>query len=328
MSALTRCLQEEAAAIAAAAERLSSEQVEGALSLLERCADCKAKLVITGVGKSGIVARKIAATFSSIGLMALFLNPLDALHGDLGVVAPDDVCLLLSNSGETSELLAILPHLTRRGTARIALVGRADSSLAHGSDVVLEASVDREVCPLNLAPTASTAVAMAIGDALAAVWMERRGISPADFALNHPAGSLGKQLTMTVADLMVPAANLQAIHPQTPLPDVISTLTQGAIGSSWVENPASPGQLLGLITDGDLRRALRAHGPERWPTLTANELMTADPITIQADLLAVEAIQRMEHNRRKPISVLPVVDDNGQLHGLLRLHDLVQAGLA
>lgn len=212
MSALTRCLQEEAAAIAAAAERLSSEQVEGALSPLERCADRKAKLVITGVGKSGIVARKIAATFSSIGLLALFLNPLDALHGDLGVVAPDDVCLLLSNSGETSELLAILPHLTRRGTARIALVGRADSSLAHGSDVVLEASVDREVCPLNLAPTASTAVAMAIGDALAAVWMERRGISPADFALNHPTGSLGKQLTMTVADLMVPAANL---HPST-----------------------------------------------------------------------------------------------------------------
>lgn len=215
LSALTRCLQEEAAAIAAAAERLSAEQVEGALALLERCANRKAKLVITGVGKSGIVARKIAATFSSIGLMALYLNPLDALHGDLGVVAPDDVCLLLSNSGETSELLQVMPHLKRRGTARIALVGRADSSLAHASDVVLEASVDREVCPLNLAPTASTAVAMAIGDALAAVWMERRGISPADFAVNHPAGSLGKQLTMTVADLMVPVSNLHPIAPDT-----------------------------------------------------------------------------------------------------------------
>ena len=162
MSALTRCLQEEAGAIAAAAERLGSDQVEKALRLLEMCADRKAKLVITGVGKSGIVARKIAATFSSIGLMALYLNPLDALHGDLGVVAADDVCLLLSNSGETTELLELLPHLKRRGTARIALVGRAQSSLALGSDVVLEASVDREVCPLNLAPTASTAVAMAI----------------------------------------------------------------------------------------------------------------------------------------------------------------------
>ena len=291
MSELTRCLQEEAAAISAAAERLKADQVEGALTLLERCAERKAKLVITGVGKSGIVARKIAATFSSIGLMALYLNPLDALHGDLGVVAPDDVCLLLSNSGETSELLEVMPHLKRRGTARIALVGRADSSLARGSDVVLEASVDREVCPLNLAPTASTAVAMAIGDALAAVWMERRGISPADFAVNHPAGSLGKQLTMTVADLMVPVADLKSIAPQTPLPEVISRLTQGAIGCSWVEDRQTPRRLIGLITDGDLRRALRDHGPERWAELNASDLMTADPITVSADLLAVDALE-------------------------------------
>ena len=328
LSALTRCLQEEAAAIAAAADRLSSDEVEGALALLERCADRKAKLVITGVGKSGIVARKIAATFSSIGLMALYLNPLDALHGDLGVVAPDDVCLLLSNSGETSELLEVLPHLKRRGTARIALVGRAESSLAHGSDVVLEASVDREVCPLNLAPTASTAVAMAIGDALAAVWMERRGISPADFAINHPAGSLGKQLTMTVADLMVPATHLPALKPTTPLAEVISQLTQGAIGSGWVEDPQSPGRLLGLITDGDLRRALRNHRSDTWADLQASDLMTSDPITVTTELMAVDAIQRMEHNQRKPISVLPVVNGEGQLQGLLRLHDLVQAGLA
>ena len=328
LSALTRCLQEEAAAIAAAADRLSQTQVEGALALLERCADQKAKLVITGVGKSGIVARKIAATFSSIGLMALYLNPLDALHGDLGVVAPDDVCLLLSNSGETSELLEVLPHLKRRGAARIALVGRAESSLARGSDVVLEASVDREVCPLNLAPTASTAVAMAIGDALAAVWMERRGISPADFAINHPAGSLGKQLTMTVADLMVPATMLPSLAPNTPLPEVISHLTQGAIGSGWVADPASTGVLIGLITDGDLRRALRDHRPDTWASLKASDLMTQDPITVAPELMAVEAIQRMEHNRRKPIAVLPVVNSDGVLQGLLRLHDLVQAGLA
>ena len=328
MSALTRCLQEEAAAIAAAADRLSSDQVEHTLTLLERCADRKAKLVITGVGKSGIVARKIAATFSSIGLMALYLNPLDALHGDLGVVAPDDICLLLSNSGETAELLEVLPHLKRRGASRIALVGKADSSLALGSDVVLEASVDREVCPLNLAPTASTAVAMAIGDALAAVWMERRDISPADFAINHPAGSLGKQLTMTVADLMVPTSQLPALDPDTPLPEVISQLTQGAIGSGWVEHPSVSGQLLGLITDGDLRRALRDHSSNSWAELKASDLMTTDPITVTAELMAVEAIKRMEHNRRKPISVLPVVNASGRLEGLLRLHDLVQAGLA
>ena len=327
LSALTRCLQEEAAAIASAADRLSGEQVEAALAQLELCADRKAKLVITGVGKSGIVARKIAATFSSIGLMALYLNPLDALHGDLGVVAPDDVCLLLSNSGETGELLEVLPHLKRRGTSRIALVGRADSTLARGSDVVLEASVDREVCPLNLAPTASTAVAMAIGDALAAVWMERRGISPADFAINHPAGSLGKQLTMTVAELMIPVSTLSALQPSTPMTDVISLLTQGAIGSGWVEDPEFEGRLVGLITDGDLRRALRDHNSDSWAHLQAKDLMTADPITVTGELMAVEAIKRMEHNRRKPISVLPVVNNHGQLEGLLRLHDLVQAGL-
>ena len=256
MSALTSCLKEEAAAIAAVAERLDTNEVEQALALLESCANQGTKLVITGVGKSGIVARKIAATFSSIGLMALYLNPLDAMHGDLGVVASEDVCLLLSNSGETAELLEILPHLKRRGTSRIALVGRANSSLACGSDVVLEASVDREACPLNLAPTASTAVALAIGDALAAVWMERRGISPTDFAFNHPA--------------------------------------------------------------------------ETWASMKAIDLMTTDPITVDADLLVVEAIKQMECNRRKPISVLPVVgpDSSGsQFLGLLRLHDLVQAGL-
>jgi arabinose-5-phosphate isomerase len=326
-SSLSRCLQEEANAIATAAQRLDSQQVEAALELLESCSSRRAKLVLTGVGKSGIVARKIAATFSSIGLTSVFLNPVDALHGDLGIVAADDVVLLLSNSGETAEILDVLPHLKRRGTSRIALVGRVNSSLARGSNVVLEASVDREVCPLNLAPTASTAVAMAIGDALAAVWMERRGISHADFAVNHPAGSLGKQLTMTVADLMVPVSRLPVLSPDSPLPDVIVSLTQGGIGSGWVHDPASSGKLLGLITDGDLRRALRHNSPESWPVLTASHLMTSDPITVAGDLLAVDAIQCMEANRRKAISVLPVVDGEGCLQGMLRLHDLVQAGL-
>ena len=327
MSALNKCLREEAAAIAAAAGRLNSDQVEGALNLLDKCSNDKGKLVITGVGKSGIVARKIASTFSSIGLMALHLNPLDALHGDLGIVASEDVCVLLSNSGETRELLAILPHLKRRGTAMIALVGKTDSSLAINSDFVLEASVDREVCPLNLAPTTSTAVAMAIGDALAAVWMERRSISPADFAFNHPAGSLGKQLTLKASDLMIPATNLHSLKPFMTLPDVISRLTNGAIGCGWVEDPIFKGILLGIITDGDLRRALRDQPANRWPLLTAKELMTKDPITIDGKMLAVEAIKLMETNRKKPITVLPVIDKVNKFHGFLRMHDLIQAGL-
>ncbi len=327
MSALTRCLVEEAAAIAATASRLDAAQVEGALALLDGCADSRAKLVITGVGKSGIVARKIAATFSSIGLMAIYLNPLDALHGDLGVVAAEDVTLLLSNSGETEELLEILPHLRRRGTARIALVGRLHSSLARGCDVVLDASVDREVCPLNLAPTASTAVAMAIGDALAAVGMERRGISPQDFALNHPAGALGKQLTLTAADLMVPVERLAPLAATTPLAEVIAHLTTAGVGACWVAHTEHHQRIHGLITDGDLRRALQQHGPEKWSRLTAGDLMTTDPITVPDTTLAIHAIERMERNRRKAIGVLPVIDADLRMLGLLRLHDLVQAGL-
>ena len=302
--------------------------MESALSLLEGCAERRAKLVITGVGKSGIVARKIAATFASIGLMAVYLNPLDALHGDLGVVAPDDVALLLSNSGETQELMEILPHLRRRGTAMIALVGRVDSSLGRCCEVVLDGSVDREVCPLNLAPTASTAVAMAIGDALAAVWMERRGISPQDFALNHPAGSLGKQLTLTAADLMVPVSRLAPVTAATSLPDVIGHLTTDGVGACWVARNEDSRRLWGLITDGDLRRALQSHPPQEWHHLTASDLMTADPITVAGDLLAIEALETMERNRRKAISVLPVVGEGSRMEGLLRLHDLVRAGLA
>lgn len=333
MSALTRCLEEEAAAIAAAAQRLSSTQVEAALDLLEGCRQRRAKLVVTGVGKSGIVARKIAATFSSIGLTAVFLNPVDALHGDLGIVAADDVALLLSNSGETEELLAILPHLRRRGTARIALVGRLVSSLAQGCDVVLDGAVDREVCPLNLAPTASTAVAMAIGDALAAVWMERAGISPEDFAINHPAGSLGRQLTLTVADLMVPASDLEGLSPEAPLAEVIGRLTEGSngkgsLGAAWVQAADNPAELAGLITDGDLRRTLQRHPPDSWAALRAGAMATANPITVAPDTLAVAALELMERNPRQAISVLPVVDPTQprQLMGLLRLHDLVQAG--
>ena len=330
-SALSRCLQEEAAAIAAAAERLSSEQVEAALELLLGCRTRRAKLVVTGVGKSGIVARKIAATFSSIGLTAVFLNPTDALHGDLGIVAADDVALLLSNSGETEELLAILPHLKRRGTGRIALVGRIDSALARGCDVVLDGSVDREVCPLNLAPTASTAVAMAIGDALAAVWMERAGISPEDFAINHPAGSLGRQLTLTVAELMVPASELEPLAPEDPLSAVIGQLTRptngkGSLGAAWVQGAGiGIGGSGGLITDGDLRRTLQRHPPEAWASVQASAMATTDPISVTPDTLAAEALRVMERNPAQALSVLPVID-GGELVGLLRLHDLVQAG--
>ena len=326
MSELSRCLIEEASAIKSASERLDPNQVNKALNLLQNCSEKRSKLIITGVGKSGIVARKIAATFSSVGIMALYLNPLDALHGDLGVVASDDICLLISNSGNTKELLDLIPHLKKREIACIALIGDTKASIAIACDVVLDASVDKEICPLNLAPTASTAVAMAIGDALAVVWMERCKISHTDFAINHPSGALGKRLTFTVEDLMVPIKNLPPLLPSYKLVDLISSMTENGIGSSWIEDDSEKGKIIGLITDGDLRRTLKKHDPINWINLTAKDLMTNDPICVHKDVLAINAIQIMENNRKKPVSVLPVINGEEKMIGILRLHDLIQAG--
>ena len=327
MVSLKRCLQEESKAINAVAQKLDDTEVEKALSLLSNCSSNRLKLVVTGVGKSGIIARKIAATFSSIGLMSIFLNPLDALHGDLGIVGPEDLCLFISNSGETKELIDIIPHLKRRGNASIAIVGFSNSTIAKASDVVLEASIDREICPLNLAPTASTAVAMAIGDGLAAVWMDRKKISSEDFALNHPAGQLGKKLTLTVSDLMIPIKNCQALTPKTSIENVIFKITKNGTGSGWVEDPDHPNRLIGIITDGDLRRALKYNHSSKWGSLVAKDIMTLDPITIKEDVLVIDAIKKMELNNRKPISILPVMGKNNEMIGLLRLHDLVKSGL-
>ena len=334
-SDLTRFLLDEASAITAAAYRQLPSQVEKALAYLERCKTSKSKLVVSGVGKSGIISRKIAATFSSVGLTAVYLNPVDALHGDLGIVNQHDVVLLLSNSGETRELIDILPHLHRRGACCIALVGNIQSTLARGSQVILDATVDREVCPLNLAPTASTAVAMAIGDALAAVWTERSGLSSHDFAVNHPAGSLGRKLTLTVGEIMIPATELTPLSPQATLPSIISQLTfgslnRGAVGAAWVHADENYHELAGVVTDGDIRRALQKYSPSEWQDVTASQMATANPVTITAGELAHTALERMEANTQKPISILIVVDavNHKQVVGLIRLHDLVQAGFS
>jgi arabinose-5-phosphate isomerase len=324
-SAVIEALLHEAAAISAAAYRLDRSSIAKAIGILEHC---NQKVILSGVGKSGIVARKIASTFSSVGLVALYLNPLDALHGDIGVVAPGDVVILLSNSGETKELLAVLPHLRRRGTSIISIVGSLVSSLARESDVALDAGVELEADPHNLVPTASTAVAMAIGDALATVWMHRRNISPDEFATNHPAGELGKKLTMVVRDLMVPVERVQPVECSAPLLEVIEQLTAFGIGAVWVHDRHSVHEIDGLITDADLRRALRLNPTDLWARLTAQDIMTRDPITVSELVLAVDAIKMMERNSKKAISVLPVIDSAGSVVGVLRLHDLVQAGLS
>ncbi len=327
MLKVQQCLEEEAKAIFRSSERINSEQIELTLDILCNCAKSKQKLITTGIGKSGIVARKIAATFSSVGLMSIYLNPLDALHGDLGILAQEDVCLLLSNSGESEELLDIIPHLKLRGAKCIALVGSITSTLAKECDVILDASVDKEICPLNLAPTASTAVAMAIGDALATVWMDRLGVTSKDFAINHPAGNLGKKLTLRVRDLMLDIRDLKPVNTSSEINEIITMITKSGVGSCWVEDPENNGQIIGLITDGDLRRALENNDSLTWNKLIAENLMSSHPITIHENALAAEAIKLMEHNSKKPISVLPVLNKSNKIVGLLRLHDLIQAGI-
>ena len=328
MTTLYDCLRQESLAIIEAAEKLNDIEVQKAINILENCSNLKKKLIITGVGKSGIIARKMAATFSSIGLIAIYLNPVDALHGDLGLVDENDVCILFSNSGETAEIVELIPYLKNKGTLQIAIVGQVNSTIGQKSDVIIEAGVNKEACPLNLAPTASTTVAMAIGDALAVVWMERKGISSNDFALNHPSGKLGRKLTLKALDILKPANELKPLFLFSSFVDVLTELTRGGVGCCWVKENNEKNNLIGLITDGDLRRALRKYDSNEWESLKARDIMTNDPIMINKDLLAIDALNIMENNRRKPISVLPVLDNDSQFIGLLRLHDLVKAGLS
>lgn len=321
---LADVMLEEAAAISAAAKRLDASTAARAVDLL---VSCGGKVIITGVGKSGLVAQKIAASFTSVGLLSVYLNPLDALHGDIGVVRDGDVVVLISNSGKTSELLAIVPFIKKRNVKMLGILGQSKSALADYCDAVLDASVEREASPIDQVPTSSTAVAMALGDALAVAWMTAKGVSVNDFAMNHPGGTIGRRLTLTVADLMISREKLQMVAPDARLPEVLDVLTTQAIGAVLVANPANPSALGGIITDGDLRRALKKSTPDTWGSLVAKDIMTASPITVASSAAAVEALTLMERNARKAITVLPVVDASVVV-GMLRMHDLVQAGLS
>ncbi|HEY0101183.1 MAG TPA: KpsF/GutQ family sugar-phosphate isomerase [Pyrinomonadaceae bacterium] len=317
----TRFLKLEAEAIAETAARIARAEVERAVELL---ASCAGKVIVVGVGKSGNVAQKIAATLTSTGTLAVFLHPSDALHGGLGIVAPADILIMISNSGETDELLAMLPFLKHRQTAIIAVVGNLRSTLAARADVVLDASVDKEACPLNLAPTTSTTVALAIGDALALTLMDCKKLTPEDFALNHPAGRLGKRLMLKVGDVMHGGAENPTIASDAPLLEVVQAISRGGLGA--VNVLEGEGQLAGIITDGDLRRALGRSRLADLETLTSRDVMTPRPIKTSPDTLAYAALQLME-DRPSQISVLPVVDEAGTCVGLLRLHDIIRSGL-
>jgi arabinose-5-phosphate isomerase len=311
----------QAEAITQARQRLHPEAIARAVGL---CMACRGKVILAGIGKSGIVARKIAATLTSTGTAGVYLHPTDALHGDIGMVTSDDVVLLLSNSGETEEVVALVPYLRRRQVPIIAIVGNPYSTLARQADVVLDASVDKEACPLNLAPTASTTVALAIGDALAMVVMHSKGLTPQDFARNHPAGRLGKRLTLRVEALMHSGPDNPTIAPEASWIDVVSAISQGGLGAINVIDTA--GHLVGLITDGDLRRAVQRLKSTSFDMPTAVAIMTCDPVVVTPDILAYEALQLME-NRPSQISVVPVVTAERHCVGLLRLHDIVRSGL-
>lgn len=317
-SQVIELLKLESAAIARTANILDKASVDRAIGILS---DRGGKVVVLGVGKSGIIANKIADTMTSTGTVAVFLHPSDALHGGLGIISDGDVVIALSNSGETDEIVALLPALKSRNVSLIAIIGNLDSTLARQADVVLDASVDQEACPLNLAPTTSTTVALAIGDALAMTLMQIKGLTPEEFATNHPAGRLGKRLTLKVSDLMHKSPNIDG---NAGWLEVVKEISKYALGAVNVTDES--GHLRGIITDGDLRRTFEKTAPESFNGLKAEAMMTVNPVVANAEMLAYDALQLME-NRTSQISVLPVTDEKGLCVGLIRLHDIVRSGL-
>lgn len=312
-----RVLEAEAQAITSLVSRLDAPFLR-ALDLL---AGCRGRVVVTGMGKSGIIGKKISATLASTGTPALFLHPAEGIHGDLGMVSASDVVIGLSNSGETEELVKILPMIKRLKAPLICLTGNVSSTLAKYSDVVIDVGVTEEAGPLEVVPTSSTTAAMAMGDALAVALMERRGFKTDDFAMLHPGGTLGRRLLLRVEDAMHVGDAIPRVRPSTPMRDVILEMTSKKLGCTTVCGP--DGRLAGIVTDGDLRRLLQKQPHDAF-TLTASDVMTAKPKTIARDALAAKAVQVMEEHA---ILVLVVIDRRQRVEGILHLHDLLKLGV-
>jgi arabinose-5-phosphate isomerase len=306
-----KVLETEAAAILALVARLD-ERFERAVQLLR---DCRGRVIVTGMGKSGIICRKIAATLSSIGTPAFFLHPAEAIHGDLGVIQHDDVIFALSYSGETGELLRLLETIRRLGAKLVAITGVPSSTLAQAADVALDCSVAEEACPLNLVPTASTTAALALGDALAMTLLVEKGFRQEDFANLHPGGKLGKGLTRVEA-LMHAGRHCPIVKPDTQMKDVIYEMSSKQLGMTCVVDGGAA--LLGIITDGDLRRQMERAADVL--TLAAADVMTRGPVTVSRATLAVEALNIME--QRKITSVVVVENGSQQVAGVVHVHDL------
>jgi arabinose-5-phosphate isomerase len=304
-----KVLRTEAAAILGLVDRLDG-RFSGVIDMLR---DCRGRVIVTGMGKSGLIARKVAATFTSTGTAAFFLHPAEAVHGDLGAVRSDDVVIALSHTGETAELLRLLETIRRTGAKLVAMTGSPDSTLGRAADIVLDCGVDEEACPLNLAPTASTTAALAMGDALAMTLLVEKGFREEDFANLHPGGGIGKRL-MRVESLMHTAEAVPAVRTTTRMRDVVAEISSKGLGMACVLG--EDGRLAGIITDGDLRRHMAVPDLLNQP---ASAVMTAGPQTIGRTLLAVQALATMEQRK---ITSLVVVDAGARVEGVLHLHDL------
>jgi arabinose-5-phosphate isomerase len=315
LSLARKVLQTEAAAVLALVDRLDDRFAE-AVSLIVRC---KGRVIVTGMGKSGIICRKIAATLASTGTPAFFLHPAEAVHGDLGVIQADDVVIAMSYSGETEELTRVLETLKRIGAPLIAVTGGATSTLAQAANVALDCSVSEEACPMNLVPTASTTAALAMGDALAMTVLVEKGFKPEDFANLHPGGKLGKRL-MRVEQLMNSGESLPVVQLHTSTRDVIYEISRKGLGMTTVVE--KDGRLAGIITDGDLRRKMGT--TTSFQDLTARDLMTANPIAISQATMAVEALATMEQRK---ITSIVVIDADRRVAGVVHLHDLWRTGM-
>jgi arabinose-5-phosphate isomerase len=306
-----RVLEIEARAILDLVPRIGADFDRALDALLA----CEGRVVVTGMGKSGHIGQKISATLSSTGAPSFFLHPAEAIHGDLGRVVGRDVVLAISSSGDTQELLALVPSVKRLGAPLVALTGNPRSALAGAADVHLDVSISKEACPLGLAPTASTTAALAMGDALAMALLERRGFTVDDFAVLHPGGRLGQRL-LRVEDRMHPVPNVPRVAADTPMRDVLFEMTKHRLGMTTVTG--GDGRLLGMISDGDLRRQMERHGYTLLDR-AAGDCMTADPATVGPRQLAAAALALMEERK---ITSLPVIDGDGRLAGVVHLHDL------
>ncbi|MDR2853365.1 MAG: KpsF/GutQ family sugar-phosphate isomerase [Burkholderiaceae bacterium] len=303
---------------AAAIQGLKSHMGESFVAAVRAILAVQGRVVVMGMGKSGHVGRKIAATLASTGTPAMFVHPAEASHGDLGMIKPVDLVLAISNSGEVEELAIILPLIKRQGVPLIAMTGGSHSMLAHHADVVLDSSVEKEACPLNLAPTASTAAQMAMGDALAVALLDARGFGTEDFARSHPGGALGRKLLTHVSDLMRSGDDVPRVAPEASMVELMREMSRKGLGAAAVVDSA--GRAIGIFTDGDLRRLVESGASLR--TLSAEQVMHRTPHTIRAEALGVEAAQRMEHHS---ITNVLVVDAQGLLIGALSINDLMRA---